>query len=221
MEPLAGRFIVLDGIDFCGKGTQARLLSDYLMSHPRDDKFKLISVLSTRNPSNSPYTMQIRDVLQSESDPSAKMEHLAKLFVQDRKHHFENVIDPALSSGIWVICDRYMYSTLAYQNAQGMPINQLLDMHEGLPVPDAVFIIDISGEESLRRKAVKKDKRPDEMFDRLEFQEKLAENYRSMRSLLAHHPIHLIDGTKSKEQIHEEIRKEVDKLVHEAYEEGS
>ena len=68
MRPvIKGKFIVFEGLDFCGKGTQIRLINDYLMSHPADDKLKLISVLSTRNPSNSIHTMQIRDVLQSES----------------------------------------------------------------------------------------------------------------------------------------------------------
>lgn len=217
MKNIEGMFIVLDGIDFCGKGTQAGLLVEYLMNHPLDQEFKLINVLHTREPSNSPFTLEIRETLQSELDPSAKKQRLTELFVKDRQFHLDNVILPALKAGVWVVCDRYMYSTLAYQSAQGVDMNELVRMHEGMRVPDAVFVIDVPGKESLARKARKRDKRPDEMFDQVDFQERLRENYLGLRTRLPDHPLRVLDGVRPIQDIAGEIREVVDSLVSAAY----
>jgi len=214
---LKGLFIVIDGIDFCGKGTQVDFLVSYLKNHPLDEKFKLISVVSTREPFNTGYSLEIRKVLQSTSDPYSKAEKLSELFVEDRKVHLRNLVEPCLSAGAFVVSDRYMYSTLAYQQAQGIAFDKLLRMHSGLRVPDIVFIIDISGKESLRRKALRLDKRPDEMFDRLEFQEKLSQNYRELKGKLPDHPIFVIDGLRSKDDIAKDIQEKVDSLVEKVY----
>lgn len=216
---LKGRFIVLDGIDFCGKGTQCSMLMKYLSDHPFDQKKKLISVLYTREPSNSPFNSEIRNVMQSETDPNSKMEKLTELFIKDRKYHIDNMIRPNLEAGVWIVCDRYMYSTLAYQHTQGMSFNSLLEKHVDFPTPDAVFIIDVPGKVSLERKAAKKDKRPDEMFDKLEFQTKLADNYRELKNKLASHPIAVIDGNQSREEIFSIIKERIDGMVKDAYEE--
>jgi len=217
MQNIEGKFIVLDGIDFCGKGTQAGMLAKYLMNHPLDQDLKLIHVLHTREPSNSPYTLEIRKTLQSELDPSAKKQQLTELFVKDRQYHLDHVVLPALKAGVWVVCDRYMYSTLAYQGAQGIDEDYLLKIHKRMRVPDVAFLIDVSGEESLARKARKQDRRPDEMFDQLDFQELLRRKYLGLRELLPEHPLQVFDGVRPIQDIAQEIRGIVDGLVSEAY----
>ncbi len=214
---LKGKFIVIDGIDFCGKGTQIDRLVTYLKNHPKDENFKFISVVSTREPSNSHHSLEIRKTLQSSLDPYEKAQKLTELFVNDRKAHLTNLIEPNIKAGAFVISDRYMYSTLAYQQTQGILLKNLLEMHSNMRIPDLVFLINISGKESLIRKAVKKDKRPDEMFDKIDFQEKLSQSYLALKELLPNHPIHIIDGTQSIETIAKEIQSKVNDLIEKDY----
>ena len=103
-----GRFITLEGIDGSGKSTQARMLADQLQADGYD-------VLLTREPGGSPGAEEIR-ALVLEGDPdrwSAETEIL--LFTAARRDHLERTIQPALSAGKVVICDRFVDSTRMYQ----------------------------------------------------------------------------------------------------------
>lgn len=218
MEPaIKGRFIVLDGIDTCGKETQARMLADYLFDHPNDQYYKLLNVVITRNPSQSIYTVQIRNALHDIKDPYQKARVLADLFVKDRKWHLDNTVLPNVKAGKYVICVRHMYSTLAFQQTQGMSFDELKAMHDGMAVPDAVFIIDISAEEMMRRKEIRLATREEEMFEKLEFQRKLRQNYLNLKEQLPDHPIYIINGERPKEEVQKEIREIVDKFIQDGY----
>lgn len=214
---IRGLFIVLDGIDLCGKDTQAKLLLEYLYDHPVDQKLKLISVVGTREPSGSKYTLDIRRIVKENTDPYEKASKLAELFVKDRRWHLDNVIVPSLKSGLFVVCNRYMYSTLAFQQTQGLVFDDLLKMHDGMKIPDVVFFIDISSEEAMKRKEKRLEIRDEEMFEKLEFQRKLRKNYLDLKEKLPNHPIHIINGERSIEKIQNEIRKIVDDLIRSVY----
>ena len=214
---LKGKFFVIDGIDFCGKGTQTDLLVKHLKNHPLDERFKLISVVSTREPFNSHFSLEIRNVLQRSLSPFEKAEKLTELFVDDRKMHLKKLIEPCLKAGSFVVSDRYMYSTLAYQHTQGISFEKLMSLHSGMRIPDLVFIIDIPAEESLRRKALKQDKRPDEMFDKLDFLTELRKNYLALKDMLPDHPIIVINGLRPIEKIFEEIKSKIDVFMKNIY----
>lgn len=195
---MKGKFIVIDGIDGSGTTTQTQSVANYLFT-----KNKEYDVLLTREPSNSVYGREIRNLLKEEGDPKEKAEKFLNLYVSDRKDHINNIIEPALNKGIHVISDRYSYSTIAYQHAQGISINEILELHEGLLVPDLAIILDVDVGTALKR--INKDK---ELFEKKEFLELVRENYKKQINQLggnSSEPILLIDGSQSKEIVTKEI----------------
>ncbi|MBW6525732.1 dTMP kinase [Sphingomonas sp. RHCKR7] len=133
-----GRFLSLEGGEGAGKSTQARALAAAL----RD---RGVAAVITREPGGSPGAEAIRALLlEGESGRwSARAETL--LFAAARADHLEKVIRPALENGCWVICDRFVDSTRAYQGvAGGVADAEVLALHafgsEGL-LPDRTFLL--------------------------------------------------------------------------------
>ncbi|MBI5398030.1 dTMP kinase [Candidatus Woesearchaeota archaeon] len=213
-RPFNGKFIVLDGPDLCGKGTQHRLLVSYLLDHPLDRDNKLMTVVATREPYNTHYQAEIRKILKESMDTHAKAERLTELFIKDRKVHVANEINPGIARGAVVLSDRYKYSTLAYQSAQGISIEKIVALHHGMPVPDIVFFVDVPLEERLKRKAAVRDRPFEEVFEKdQEFQAKLDEQYDLVARLHPDDHIVRINGNRPVAEIHQEISGYVDKLL--------
>lgn len=213
-KPFAGKFIVIDGADYCGKGTQHRRLVSYLLDHPNDRDHKLINVVGTREPFNTQYQQEIRKILKESMDPRVKAERLAELFIADRKIHVATTILPNVTKGLVVVSDRYKYSTEAYQSAQGLDLAMLVEMHRGMPVPDLVFFIKVSLEERLRRKAAARERPYEEIFDKdKDFQRRLDEQYDELVLVHKDEPILVINGDHPQEEVFSVIRKQVDKLL--------
>lgn len=104
---LPGRFITLEGGEGAGKTTQVRLLAEALAARG-------LPVLRTREPGGAPGAEQLRDLLlRGTIDWSAPAEAL--LHFAARAEHVEKTIRPALAAGMWVVCDRFADSTMAYQ----------------------------------------------------------------------------------------------------------
>ena len=142
-----GRFIVLEGIDGAGKTTQAERLEAYLTSQGR-------RVLRTAEPTTFPTGVALRRALGGEEKKSEC--EMATLFVLDRIAH--NVhptegIEALLSQGFDLICDRYYYSTLAYQG-QSTDYGWVRDMNLSCPEirkPDLCIYLDLTPQQSLER----------------------------------------------------------------------
>ena len=142
-----GRFIVLEGIDGAGKTTQAERLETYLTSQGR-------RVLRTAEPTTFPTGVALRRALGGEEKKSEC--EMATLFVLDRIAH--NVhptegIEALLSQGFDLICDRYYYSTLAYQG-QSTDYGWVRDMNLSCPEirkPDLCIYLDLTPQQSLER----------------------------------------------------------------------
>jgi len=137
-----GFWIVLEGIDVSGKSTVARYLADILSE-------KGYRTAITREPSDGPVGQFIRELLrQEEVKPSIVY---ALLFVADRYWHYENVVRKLLKLGYIVIQERGFLSTLAYQSAQGVPEDFLVELHRYLPLPDLIVILKIDKETAAQR----------------------------------------------------------------------
>ncbi len=146
---LAYRFIVLDGIEGCGKSTQTRLLAAALTERG-------YQVVTTHEPGGTPTGERIRQVL---LDPDLSMSALteALLFCASRAQHLAQVIRPALADGKIVVCDRFSASTAAYQGyAGGLGFDTFWELDKlatGSQLPDMTIILDLDPEIGRQRKS--------------------------------------------------------------------
>ncbi len=196
-----GTFIAIEGIDGSGKGTIAQMLADEL-----GKRFK---VILTAEPSNSSFGKKLRQMLAKDKNPSANAEKYLELFVKDREHHAKNTILPALAAGFVVLCDRYKYSTLAFQSAQGISPQKIIKLHKGLPVPDLAIILDVSPQVAMAR--MKKRGKKNEKFEQLEFMRALRANYLALPKLLPKENIRKIDANKPVKRVFAQALKLVEK----------
>ena len=159
---MTGRFIVLDGIDGCGKSTQIRHLAQWL---PVSGLMpSTAGLICTREPGGTPLGQSIRDLLlHTEADqvPSVTAELL--LYAADRAQHVDTVIRPALLRGDWVLSDRFAGSTLAYQGYGRGLDHQLITRLESIAttglVPDLTVCLMVPVEVSLQRRHGEKEDR--------------------------------------------------------------
>ena len=142
------RFITLEGGEAVGKSTQAARLAQAL--HERG-----IETVVTREPGGTPGAESIRALLMTGDEDrwSARAESL--LFAAARADHVEKVICPALARGVWVVCDRFIDSTRAYQGgAGGIPDRDILALHalscDGL-MPDRTLVMHLAADEAGQR----------------------------------------------------------------------
>ncbi len=139
---MTGRFIALEGWEACGKSTQAVALGEAL------------GALVTRQPGDSSIGRQVRElVLETDVDLVPRAEAL--LFAADRAQHVAEVVRPTLQAGRDVVCDRYLYSSVAYQGyGRGLDPSEVTRLSmwaaEGL-LPDLVVLLDLPYEVAVRR----------------------------------------------------------------------
>ncbi len=146
-----GKFITFEGGEGSGKSTQSKLLVDWLNDND-------IKAIHTREVGGTKEAEKIRDVLvYNELKPLTEL----MLVMAARFEHLHNVIIPNLNKGIWVVCDRFIDSTAAYQSGvSGLSMNDIYNLHHQLMnvknedikiMPDISFFMDISPELGLDR----------------------------------------------------------------------
>lgn len=171
-----GLFITVEGIDGCGKSTQARLIAAALEAAGHD-------VLRLREPGGVRISEQIRAIL---LDPAnAEMGDVCELLLYEaaRAQLVHQVIRPALAAGKTVVCDRFYDSTTAYQAfADGLDRNMVSQANE-LAVdgcrPDLTLVFDLPVEDALRRRSGREAEDRLELKG-LEFQERVAAGFRAV-----------------------------------------
>ena len=154
-DPPPGRFLVLEGIDGCGKSTQLERLRQWLPGSGLLPAGRALVV--TREPGGTPLGQALRQLLlhpPGEAAPVSRAELL--LYAADRAQHVEQTIRPALAAGHWVLSDRFSGSTAAYQGyGRGLPldlIEQLEQVATGGLQPDLTLWLDLPLAESRRRR---------------------------------------------------------------------
>lgn len=149
---MTGRFLSLEGGEGAGKSTQVRALAAALESRG-------LSVLVTREPGGSEGAEAIRDLLMQGDVARWGARAEALLFAAARSDHVDKVIRPALEEGTWVVTDRFIDSTRAYQGAAGgIDDASIMALHgfgsRGL-LPERTFILDLPVAEGARRAALR------------------------------------------------------------------
>lgn len=146
---MGGKFITFEGPEGSGKSTQIRLLTERL-------EHEGIRVVCTREPGGTATGESIRDILQHDAagEPLSPRAELL-LFTASRAQLMDRVILPALEESHWVLCDRFIDSTVAYQGfARGMDI-PTLDSINAFAIndrkPDLTILLDLEIEEGFRR----------------------------------------------------------------------
>ncbi len=132
---MTGRFIVFEGLDGAGTSTQLELLAAWLREQG-------IDVETTREPSTGPFGSLIRQILVG--DVAASPAALALAFATDRIDHLERAggVRETLESGRWVLSDRYVLSSIAYQGSDGMDVEWLHSINARAFEPDLTIFID-------------------------------------------------------------------------------
>lgn len=196
-----GFWVCFEGIDGSGKGTMLAMTADYIFNNFKD----FDEIILTREPTYSQYGKQIRKLLQEDKTPMSQAKQLLQLYLDDRKEHLNKLIKPALNRGAIVLCDRYKYSTIVYQQAQGIEVEKIIELHSKMLVPDITFILDVDPATALSR--IKKDRTEIEKFEKDFFLEELRHNYLELPKLLPNEKLIVIDANRKKEEVFDSIKK--------------
>ena len=190
-----GRFVVFEGGDGTGKSTQIAKLDQWLTE-------RKIPHLCTREPGGCPLAEQLREIALCKNHDSIVE---LMLMMTARAAHIAETVRPALARGVWVLCDRFKDSTLAYQGAGNgqstESILQLQDIVSADLTPDATIMLDMPFDAVRRRKAVASD--AIESRD-LAYQERV---YQEFRELAAQNPTQylVLDAERTIAEIHDDI----------------
>lgn len=175
---MGGRFITFEGGEGAGKSTQARLLAQAMDARTQP-------VVLTREPGGTPGAEAIRALLLDPAGEDWPMEAEALLFAAARCDHVANLIRPALADGKWVICDRFLDSSRAYQGGEGaLSDADVLAMHQigsGGLLPDLTILIEVDDAETSHRLTLRDGDESDRIGGRAaSFHEKVARRFAQM-----------------------------------------
>ncbi len=195
---MSGRFISLEGVDGSGKSTQAAMLVDALRDRGHD-------VVAVREPGGTQLGEDVREIVLGPDAMSPWAEAL--LFAAARAQLVADVIVPALEAGRWVVADRFLDSSLAYQGAaRGLGIEQVARVNApgiGDCMPDLTIILDIAPGAAVDRRAERAS------VDRIEgegeaLQEAVAQGYREVARLFPDR-IALVPAAGSLDEVHTRV----------------
>tara|TARA_B100001121_G_scaffold180233_1_gene157282 strand:- start:498 stop:1121 length:624 start_codon:yes stop_codon:yes gene_type:complete len=204
---LSGKFISFEGIDGCGKSTQAKILSEKLISCGH-------KILLTREPGGSDGAEEIRNLLLTGNTDRWSAETEILLFTAARRDHLERTILPALENGLAVLCDRFSDSTRVYQGVTRGDLRNLVDQLDSAMIPrqpDITVLIDLDPTISLAR-AIERSNNEARFEDfGVEMQIKLREGFLT----LAHefpNRFMVIDGSRTEAEVAENISKRLHEI---------
>lgn len=203
-----GKFIAFEGIDGSGKSTQVALLAERL-------KQEGVSCYATMEPTNSLIGSLIRQIMIGRVEADHRV--IAGLFVADRLDHLLNKVDgivAKIDAGTTVITDRYCFSSYAYQGVD-MPMEWVIKANEQsceILRPTVTIFIDISPDTAMER--ITRNRSHQELFEKKSYLEQVRENYKkAFRLLEQEENVVIIDGSRSPEEIGEEVWETVRKYI--------
>ena len=199
---LNGKFISFEGIDGCGKSTQAKILSDDLTTYGK-------KVLLTREPGGSKGAEEIRNLLLTGETDRWSAETEILLFTAARRDHLERTILPALEIGSTVICDRFSDSTRVYQGVTRGDLRDVVDQLDKTMIPrqpDITVLVDLDPKIGLAR-ALRRSGNEARFEDfGLEMQIKLREGFLTLANEFPKRFI-VVDGNRNESEVARNISK--------------
>jgi dTMP kinase len=214
---MAGFFITFEGIDFCGKTTQAEKLANYL----KEEAYEIVLI---REPGGEKISEKIRKILLSEKNQEITNMTELLLYMASRAQLTQRVILPSLKKKKIVICDRYSDSSLAYQGyGRGLNKNMIRYLNRistsGLApnhygsglVPDLTILLDVPVEISLKRKAKENRRKSEDRLEKekFEFRQRVREGYLKIAEKNKKR-IKIIDGRGDIEKTWQKVKSVVD-----------
>ena len=201
MSKLAGKFIVFDGPDGCGKSTQIKMLADVL----RGDGLPLVTL---RDPGGTAAGDAIREILLRGGHGSLDIRGELLLFMASRAQLVKEQIRPAFSEGKSVLCDRYISASCAYQGAGGLDPKDILQVGSFAVEdswPDLTVVLDVSPEVGFERIRRSRGGRFDAMESRgLQFHEKVRGIFLQLPDIYPG-KVEVIDAAGTEEEVHNRI----------------
>ncbi len=200
-----GLFITFEGADGCGKSTQMKLLTDYLIKKGYD-------VITTREPGGKGLGEKIREILLNyDGEVSNRCESF--LFLADRAQNIDITVKPAVSQGKIVLCDRHTDSSVAYQGyGRGLDIEEINALNNlatsGLK-PDLTLVFDVDIETSMKRVGAEKDRMES---SGAEFFNKVRKGYLEIAKQEPER-VKVIDSTKSIEDVFSDVCEQVNQKL--------
>ena len=196
------KFITFEGIDGCGKSTQARLLLEYMNKSG-------VETILVREPGGTNISESIREILLHSSSGQMGDRTESLLMTASRAQLTQEVIIPNMDQGKFVIADRYSDSTLAYQGGgRNLDIEWLIELNNYATftlLPDITFFVDIRSEEALRRLDSNKDRIEGEG---IEFQARVRKTYHELAERFNDRYV-ILDGYGEINDIHQKVLNEM------------
>ena len=203
---MEAKFITLEGIEGSGKTSSIKSITDLLDS-------KRISYVVTREPGGSSIGSELRSILlDPKTEISSEVELL--LMLADRKDHVEKVILPNLKTGNWVISDRFMDSSIAYQGGGRKLDKKMIDSFSknlSLPNPDLTLLFDVPVEISLSRVKARGELDRFEQ-EKLDFHNRIREAYLELAEQNVNR-IQIIDSSREIELMLKSVEQIIEDLI--------
>ena len=203
---MRGKFITLEGIEGSGKSTSLDTISKSLET-------RNIEFIVTKEPGGGPLGKDLRKMLlDKKTSISSEVELL--LMMADRKNHIDNIVEPSLEKGVWVISDRYLDSSYAYQGG-GRQIDvskiDLLTELLKLPIPDLTLLFDLSPEIALQRA---KNRSELDRFESepIDFHQRIREAYLTLANDNIERYV-VIDATKDIQNVKDQVQKQLNQFI--------
>jgi dTMP kinase len=199
---IRGKLIVLEGVDGAGTTTQAERLAAHLATRG-------LPVHRTREPSDGPVGVEIRKILHGTHAP---FDHaaLALLFAADRLDHLAREVEPTLARGTHVVSDRYVISSYVYQG-RFVDAAFVRAVNQAARPADLTLLLDVPAEVAAARRQARGG--AEELFDALELQRQLVEQYRvEAARLAATERVIIVDGSAPPDAVFEAVRGHVEQL---------
>ena len=197
---MRGSFITLEGIEGSGKSTSLETITKTLSDHN-------INFILTKEPGGGPLGQDLRTLLLDKSSRISPDTELL-LMMADRKDHIDNYVIPNLEKGIWIIYDRYLDSTYAYQGGGRQidisKIDNLVSLLD-LPIPDLTILFDLQPSIALQR-AQKRSALDRFESEPIDFHERIRSTYLSLSELHSER-FKLVDSSKEIIEVQDQVKK--------------